>query len=117
MLTIGDIAALAKQGWTYAQIKECIELSKEEPKEEKTIPQDPPSNVDPEAAAETAPSAAAEPEPPKTEEDPIDYKALYESAKIDLDKAQKANMTRDISSEEDNMSDEDLLKDLFKEFM
>jgi len=115
MLTIGDIAALAKQGWTYSQVKECIELSKEETKEEKTLTQDPPSNVVPEAAAETAPSAAAEPE--TKEEDPIDYKALYESAKIDLDKAQKANMTRDVSSEEDNISDEDLLKDLFKEFM
>lgn len=115
MLTIKDIVALAKADYKPADVKELMQMT-EETKEEKTIPQDPPSNVVPEAAAETAPSAAAEPEPPK-EEDPIDYKALYESAKIDLDKAQKANMARDISSEEDNMSDEDLLKDLFKEFM
>lgn len=116
MLTIGDIVALAKAGYKPADVKELMQMT-EESKEEKTIPQDPPSNVVPEAAAETAPSAAAEPEPPKAEEDPIDYKALYESAKIDLDKAQKANMARDISSAEDNLSDEDLLKDLFKEFM
>jgi len=114
MLTIGDIVALAKAGYKPADVKELMQMT-EETKEEKTLTQDPPSNVVPEAAAETAPSAAAEPE--TKEEDPIDYKALYESAKIDLDKAQKANMTRDISSEEDNISDEDLLKDLFKEFM
>ena len=114
MLTIGDIVALAKAGYKPADVKELMQMT-EETKEEKTLTQDPPSNVVPEAAAETAPSAAAEPE--TKEEDPIDYKALYESAKIDLDKAQKANMTRDVSSEEDNISDEDLLKDLFKEFM
>lgn len=116
MLTIKDILDFAKAGWKPADVKEVIELSKTaEVKETDTT--DPPSNDEPpEVPAVTAPVQQVIPET-ETGKDDVDYKSLYESTKIELDKAQKVNSRLDISSSEDNKTDEDILKDLFKEFM
>lgn len=114
MMTIGDIVALAKAGYKPADVKELIEMTKEE--EKKDIADTSNSAIDDssEPAAEVSPSASAAPEEP---EDDTDYKALYEQAKKDLATAQKENVTKDISSDEDNQSDADIIKDLIKEFM
>lgn len=113
MMTIGDIVALAKAGYKPADVKELIEMTKEEKKD---IADTSNSAIDDssEPAAEVSPSASAAPEEP---EDDTDYKALYEQAKKDLATAQKENVTKDISSAEDDQSDADIIKDLIKEFM
>jgi len=113
MMTIGDIVALAKAGYKPADVKELIEMTKEEEKDIADTSNS--ANDDPsEPAAEVSPSASAAPD--ETEDD-TDYKALYEQAKKDLATAQKENVNKDISSEEDNQSDADIIKDLIKEFM
>lgn len=119
MLTIGDIVALAKQGWNYSQVKELIEISKDE---NITNVSGCPSGDDaagdntagvtpavPESDNDSDPEPEKEPEP--------DYKKLYESTKIELDKAQKANTHINVSSNEDEKTDTDIILDLFKEFM
>lgn len=114
MMTIGDIVALAKAGYKPADVKELIEMTKEE----KNIQADPSKPAD-DDSSEPA-SAASDPpaaEVPDETEDDTDYKALYEQAKKDLATAQKENVTKDISSAEDNQSDADIIKDLIKEFM
>lgn len=117
MMTIGDIVALAKAGYKPADVKELIEMTKEEEKQVETnadASESANDNPSSEPAAEVSPSASAAPD--ETEDDK-DYKSLYEQAKKDLATAQKENVTKDISSAEDNQSDADIIKDLIKEFM
>lgn len=114
MITIKDIVELAKAGYKVNEVKELIELSKQEeaPKNESV-----PSDISvPEGASKTPESEDAPSTEPKDEEKK-DYKALYEKATIELKEAQKANTKKDISSDEDNRSDEDIITDLIKEFM
>lgn len=116
MLTIKDILDFAKAGWKPADVKEVIELSKTTEVKETSTTDSPSNDEPPEEPAVTAPVQQVIPET-ETEADKVDYKSLYESTKIELDKAQKVNSRLDISSSEDNKTDEDILKDLFKEFM
>ena len=114
MLTIKDIVELAKAGYKPAEVKELLELSKSE--DNKEVPED--NKEAPEDKKEEPKEKKEVPEDKKEDEDKdIDYKSLYESTKKELDKAQKENRKKDISSDEDNKTDEDILKDLFKEFM
>ena len=124
MITIKDIVELAKAGYKPNEVKELIELSKTEENDTPSISgssdtageiNTPSNNVqystpNPSFTGEISP--AAEPDKPET-----DYKALYEASQLELKEAQKANIKRDISSADDNKSDEDILKDLIKEFI
>lgn len=124
MITIKDIVELAKAGYKPNEVKELIELSKNEENNSTIISgssdaageADPPSNIvqdsTPNPSFDCEVSPAEETEKPET-----DYKALYEASQLELKEAQKANIKRDISSAEDNKSDEDILKDLIKEFI
>ena len=114
MMTIGDIVALAKAGYKPADVKELIEMTKEEEKKDIADTSNAANDDSSEPAAEVSPLASAVPD--ETEDD-TDYKALYEQAKKDLATAQKENANKDISSAEDNQSDADIIKDLIKEFM
>lgn len=116
MLTIKDILDFAKAGWKPADVKEVIELSKTADVKETDTTDSPSNDEPPEEPAVTAPVQQVIPET-ETEKEEVDYKSLYESTKIELDKAQKVNSRLDISSSEDKKTDEDILKDLFKEFM
>lgn len=117
MLTIKDIVDLAKAGYKPADVKELIEISKSN--------SDMSSEGDPEGSPEnpskdidtSIPVTPVKGSPEEDKQEEPDYKALYETTKIELDKAQKMNVRADISSDEDNKSDTDILKDLFKEFM
>lgn len=122
MLSINDIVALAKQGYKPADVKELIEMSKEDdkkPENSVSIPSPLLDDVPSETGAAIVAPAAPEPSEPKKDKEPEpDYKALYEKTKIDLDKAQKENIKKDISDRyDDEKSDDDILKDLFKQFM
>ena len=90
MLSIKDVVSLAKAGYKPADVKELIELSKEEPKEE------PAPVAAPEAKTEEVPAegttAAGEPKEPE-----IDYKVKYEEL---LEANRKAALTRDNSGTE-----------------
>lgn len=120
MLTISDIVALAKAGYKPSDVKELIELSKtaetpaETPndKEDGTtvavtvLPDDPVAN--------TAPATGSEEQDP---EDSIDYRALYEETKLQLDSAQQLNVRHNIQSDTEQETDSDIIKDLVKNFM
>ena len=122
MITIKDIVELAKAGYKPNEVKELIELSKTEENDTPSISgsSDTAGETIPLTSTESTPnpsftsevSPAEEPEKSET-----DYKALYEASQIELKEAQKANIKRDISSADDNKSDEDILKDLIKEFI
>lgn len=121
MITIKDIVELAKAGFKPNEVKELIELSKNDETESFTVSGS--SDTAGDASSHTSPDpsiAGIEASPAaedKKEEDETDYKALYEASQIELKEAQKANIKRDISSADDNRSDEDILKDLIKEFI
>lgn len=85
MLSIKDVVSLAKAGYKPADVKELIELSKEEPapKEEEPTPK------------EEEPTPKEEPAP--KEEPEIDYKVKYEEL---LEANRKAALTRDNSGSE-----------------
>ena len=92
MITIKDIVELAKAGYKVNEVKELIELSKQE---EATKTETVPSDISvPEGASKSPESEDAPSTEPKEEEEKKDYKALYEKATIELKEAQKANTKR-----------------------
>lgn len=109
-VSISDLITLAKAGYTPGQVKELISLSEksgqepngQDPKGQEPSGQDPKAeephaatgaNDEPKPASGEPKEAAKNAQPAKTE-DSVDYKALYEQAKADLDKAQKANISQ-----------------------
>lgn len=68
-----------------------------------------------ESPAAVLPPLPAAGEDEKKPEPEIDYKKLYESTKLDLEAAQKSNSMRAVEVEE--KSENDILKDIFKDFM
>lgn len=124
MITIKDIVELAKAGYKPNEVKELIELSKTEENMTSITSgsSDAAGEADPLIVStptrENNPSDLQEVSPAEeAPEEDKDYKALYEASQLELKEAQKANIKRDISSAEDNKSDEDILKDLIKEFI
>ena len=104
-VSLTDLIALAKAGYTPANVKELISLSEtaepqktKEPKEDAPA-QTPPKSADPEPEETTAPEKEPEAKPEET----VDYKALYEKSQADLKAAQEAN--RSSSQPEDKSAD------------
>ena len=91
MLSIKDVVSLAKAGYKPADVKELIELSKEEPKEEPAPAASEVTKTE-EAPAEGTPAAGEENKEPE-----VDYKAKYEEL---LEANRKAALTRDNSGSE-----------------
>lgn len=122
MLTIKDIVDLAKAGYKPADVKELMEISKSN---NDTSSEATPADTDSEATPADTESETPENNPPidptaggaEDEKEEPDYKSLYESTKKELEKAQKANIKTDISSEDDDISDSDIIKDIIKDFM
>lgn len=114
MLTIKDIVDLAKAGYKPADVKELIELSKSNDDTSSDVP---PAEPESDTAEENNPQIDAPAGGTEDAKDGPDYKSLYESTKKELEKAQKANIKTDISSEDDYISDADIIKDLVKDFM
>ena len=117
MITIKDIVELAKAGYKVNEVKELIELSKAEEIKETDTSVTSGSSTDGAAADIPTITPGESAAVPEEDKDDTDYKALYEASQIELKEAQKANIKRDISSSEDNKSDEEILKDLIKEFI
>lgn len=127
MLSIKDIVDLAKAGYKPADVKELIELSNNEAS---IKPSDNPDNAGAADIKSSKPTDAelnivspifddstAAPAVPETKEDETDYKALYEKTKIELDQAQKTNIRKDYSSADDNKTDEEIVLDIYKNFI
>ena len=91
MLSIKDVVSLAKAGYKPADVKELIELSKEEPKEEPAPVASEVTKTE-EAPAEVTTAAGEENKEPE-----IDYKVKYEEL---LEANRKAALTRDNSGSE-----------------
>lgn len=116
-MTIKDIITLANKGYKPGDIKELLELGKdvdiaEITKEDDTIHPD----TLQESATETVENNMPVADNSEKESDEPDYKALYEKTKTELETIQKTNVKRDISTEDDYLSDEDILKNLLKDF-
>jgi len=88
MLSIKDVVSLAKAGYKPADVKELIELSKEEPAQPEPVA----SEVKPEEAPAEVTTTAEEPKEPE-----IDYKAKYNEL---LEANRKAALARDNSGSE-----------------
>ena len=116
-ISITDIVALAKAGYTPGQVKELITLSETsqqtQPEEQQGAAAAPiePTTASPEPVK--APENVAAAEPVKEE---INYKELYEKSQEDLKKAQEVNRKTD-ASPIDPVSPEKELKDLFASFV
>ena len=111
-MKFSDILALAKNGYSPKDIKDLLALSDpDEPEQEKPEPE-------PDQKQEPEPEQKQEPEPEqKQEPDKPDDK---DAKIIDLEKKiaelQKLNTTKDLSDKKPK-SDDDIFKELMKEFM
>ena len=116
-MNLKDLIALAKQGYTPADIRDLIALSDKA---------DDPAQLQ----VEEAEQKTTQEEAPKVEAEPvndvnaIDYRKLYEEEKakndqlsVDLQKAQSNNVSMDMSYKMDSKTDEDVLNDLVRTFM
>lgn len=107
-MKLEDIIALAKQGYKPSDIKELIELSKED------TPEDVNQGEALEDAAESEQTTQEISKPTETPEsvETIDYKKLYEEEHSKLLNAQKNNTNQNMAGDE--KSDEEVLYELFK---
>lgn len=91
---IADVAALARAGYTMADIRELMQTKEpDEPKEEEKKEPTPPEE-------KKLVDAPKDPEPPKDE---TDYKKKYEEL---LAKTQAENRKQNVGGEPDNRTDE-----------
>ena len=98
-ISISDMIALAKAGYTPSQVKELMtmETSQDVKPEQEAKAEEQQAAAAPSDEAKTASAESkqtTENAGPEKQEDPVDYKALYEQTKADLDKAQKANVSQ-----------------------
>lgn len=98
-ISISDMIALAKAGYTPSQVKELMTMeipqdAKPTPDKQAEEPQGAAGANDKPEPASLEPNQAPENAQPDKAEDPVDYKKLYEQTKADLDKAQKANVSQ-----------------------
>ena len=110
-ISISDMIALARAGYTPSQVKELMTMEtsqdvkpEPEPEAKAEEPQAAAAPIDEAKTASAESKQATENASPEKAEDPVDYKALYEQTKADLDKAQKANVSQnagDVQKPED----------------
>lgn len=107
-MKLEDIIALAKQGYKPADIKELIELSKEDAYESDN------QGETPGDAAESEQTTPEDSKPTETPEnvDSIDYRKLYEEEHSKLLNAQRTNLNQNMDGL--SKSDEEIVLDLFK---
>lgn len=110
-ISIIDLVALAKAGYSPKQVKELISLSEtadtvkpEEPQGATPAPVEPISASPEQFTASEKEEPAAEPE----KKEDIDYKSLYEKTAEDLKKAQAVNRAQEVPAEDPNKAMKDL---------
>ena len=123
-MKFADILALAKAGYTPADVKELMALDKDPaPAEEQldsTGTQKLPGDGEPIQAPEKAKEAESTPDNDKSDADQkpeaIDYKKLYEDSQSALKEAQKANTSQD-NSRKDQFDPEKELRDIVASYI
>lgn len=101
-IKFADIIALAKSGYTVSDVKELMQLSET------------PSNNDETEAPQDKQEPAAE-DPEETEQEEIDYKALYEQEQEKVKRLQAVNRNQNAQTNE--KTDQEILMDLARDFM
>ena len=110
-MKLNDIITLAKHGYKPSDIKELIELSKDEPKDEPgNEPEDEPGN-EPEDEPGDEPEDEPEGRPRGEKQKEID------KLKEQIKKLQEENARKDNSDNDDLKSDDEKLVDLFRDFI
>lgn len=110
-MKFGDILALAKQGYTPADIKELMSLSEEaqddtpDEEEQKTDLKD----------GQQDNSEDEKPEDPK--DDDVDYKAMFEEEQKKNATLQKMVLHADMSGSDNKESDYDIFASVMRDFM
>ena len=124
-MNIKDYITLAKVGYLPADIKDITEKHPEvstddlitmsksgyKPNDVKELLSLPVDDTTTDPAPEVAPVAG------EVVEKEIDYKSLYETTKIELDKAHAENIHKDISGGLETPSDTDIITKAFENFM
>ena len=118
MFSFSDLVALAKQGYTPADIKELIELSKTTEKEDSKASE---GDTITENTNETPSDTVTAPEEVKEEPDQedskiVDYKKKAEELEKKIADLQKANTEKNIA-DADEKSDLDVFTEAMKSFM
>lgn len=101
-IKFSDIIALAKSGYSVADVKELMQLSET------------PSNDAPEAQQDEKEPAAEAPEEEKEEEP--DYKKLYEEEAEKVRKMQRENINKNAQQPKEK-TDQEILMDMARDFM
>lgn len=115
MATFKDIMLMVSKGYKPSDIKEILTMAKE--LNETSPSEDPSVDIEEDSGVATTPATPEDSSKDSKEvEDKEDYKALYEKTKKELKEAQKANKARDISTEEDYKTSEDIVNEFIKNF-
>lgn len=110
-MKFGDILALAKQGYTPADIKELMSLS-EDPKD------DTPDEEEQKTDIKDDQQDNSEDEKPKDPKDnDVDYKTMYEEERERNAKLQKMVLHADMSGSDNKESDYDIFATVMRDFM
>jgi len=123
MFSFSDLVALAKQGYTPADIKELIELSKTTEKEDSKASEGDTTITDNHADVEKPSDTVTKEEPKEVKEEPdqedskiVDYKKKVEELEKKIADLQKANTEKNIA-DTDEKSDLDVFTEAMKSFM
>lgn len=110
-MKFGDIVALAKQGYTPADIKELMSLS-EDPKD------DTPDEEEQKTDLKDAQHDNSEDEKPEDiKDDDVDYKTMYEAEQKKNATLQKMVLHADMSDKDNKESDLDIFASVMRDFM
>lgn len=113
-----DLVSFAKSGWTPADVREFLKASEEVQEEPETKEDNAESDHISKEIDENSAKTEEKPQEVETSsKDEVDYKALYEAEHEKVAKLQKANTKKNIEKENQNKSNDDIVKDLFKDFM
>lgn len=111
-MKLNDLIALAKQGYSLADIRELVSLA--DVKEQDETQQE---EKDGSEETETEKDEGGEKEhEPEKDDDAVDYKALFMAEKEKVEKLQKQNIKKDNSGNEPE-NQEQILEDIFRNFM
>lgn len=110
-MKFGDLVALAKQGYTPADVKELMALS-DDLKDDTTEETEQKTDLKDDQQDEVEDT-----KPEETKEDAVDYKAMYEAEVEKTAKLQKMVLHADMSGDDNKESDLDIFAEVMRDFM
>lgn len=110
-MKFSDIVALAKQGYTPADIKELMSLS-EDPKDDTPDEEEQKTDI-----KDDQHDNSEDEKPEDIKDDDIDYKAMYEAEQKKNATLQKMVLNADMSDKDNKESDIDIFASVMRDFM